>query len=303
MRRGETPRRLHPLAYRYRRFVGLVFIAPWLVAFVAFELIPTVSAFFFSLTDWSVISPTYHFVGLANFQEMLFQDPLFWKSFLNTIYYTAFSVPLVLVAAFIVALMLNARVAGRAVFRTLFYLPAVVPTVAASIVWLWILDTNQGILNYALGMFGIPHIRWLTSPEWSKNALILMRWWTVGGAVVIFLAGLQSVPRDLYEAAEVDGAGSLSRLRHVTVPMMTPTILFNLVMGMISSFQVFNTAFIMTGGGPVDSTLFYMLYLYENAFSYSRMGYASAMAVVLFCLVLGVTYVVFRTSGRWVHYT
>jgi multiple sugar transport system permease protein len=299
---GSSPARI-PLTWRFRKYVGLVFVAPWILSFLLFDLIPTGAAFYYSFTDWSVLSPNTTYIGLDNYREMFTGDRLFWKSFTNTLYYTAFSVPLGVIAAFLLALMLNARIRFQGMFRTLFYLPAVVPTVAASIVWLWIFDTRRGILNYALDLVGLDPIRWLTSPEWSKPALIIMSLWTIGGGMVIYLAGLQGIPRDLYEAADVDGAGTLSKLFNITIPLMTPTIFFNLLLGMIGSFQVFNTAFILTGGGPVNSTLFYMLHLYDNAFSHSRMGYASAMAVLLFLVVLALTIFINWTSKRWVFYS
>lgn len=292
-----------PLTWRFRRYLGFVFIAPWLLAFLAFDLIPTGAAFYYSFTDWSVISPTTTFVGLDNYREMFREDRLYWQSVWNTLYYTAISVPLGVVAAFILALMLNARIRFQGLYRTLFYLPAVIPTVAASIVWLWLFDTRRGLINYGLGLVGLDPVRWLTSPDWSKNALIIMSLWTIGSGMVIYLAGLQNINPELYESAEIDGAGTLSKIFNITIPLMTPTIFFNLLLGMIGSFQVFNAAFILTGGGPVNSTLFYMLHIYNNAFTYSRMGYASAMAVLLFVTVLSLTVFINWTSRRWVFYS
>jgi len=291
-----------PLTWRMRRYLGYVFIAPWLIAFLAFDLVPTVSAFWYSFTDWNVIAKSSSWVGFDNYQKMFTGDRLFWKSVRNTLYYVAFSVPLGVVAGFLLALLLNAKVRFQGLFRTLFYLPAVVPTVAATMVWLWIFDTRRGILNWALSLVGIDAIRWLTSPEWSKPALIIMSLWSIGGGMVIYLAGLQSIPQDLYEAADVDGASAISKLFNITIPLMTPTIFFNLLLGLIGSFQVFNAAFIMTDGGPVNSTRFYMLHLYEKAFRQSQMGYACAMAVLLFLMVLLVTIFVNWSSKRWVFY-
>lgn len=291
-----------PLTWRMRRYLGYVFIAPWLVAFLAFDLFPTLSAFYYSFTDWNVIAKQSNWVGTENYQRMFTGDRLFWKSVNNTLYYVAFSVPLGVVAGFLLALLLNTKVRFQGMFRTMFYLPAVVPTVAATMVWLWIFDTNNGILNWSLGLVGIDPIRWLTSPDWSKNALIIMSLWSIGGGMVIYLAGLQNIPQDLYEAADVDGASGWSKLVNITIPLMTPTIFFNLLLGLIGSFQVFNAAFIMTGGGPVNSTRFYMLHLYEKAFQDSQMGYACAMAVLLFVVVLLITIFVNWTSKRWVFY-
>ena len=291
-----------PLTWRMRRYLGYVFIAPWLIAFLAFDLVPTLSAFYYSFTDWNVIAKRSNWIGLDNYREMFTDDRLYWKSVYNTLYYVAFSVPLGVVAGFVLALLLNTKVRFQGGFRTLFYLPAVVPTVAATMVWLWIFDTNNGILNWALGLVGIDPVRWLTSPDFSKPALIIMSLWSIGGGMVIYLAGLQNIPQDLYEAADVDGASGFSKLVNITIPLMTPTIFFNLLLGLIGSFQVFNAAFIMTGGGPVNSTRFYMLHLYEKAFQDSQMGYACAMAVLLFLVVLLITIFVNWTSKRWVFY-
>ena len=295
----STPK---PLTWRFRKYLGFVFIAPWLIAFLAFDLIPTASAFYYSFTDWNVISKSSNWVGLANYREMFTGDRLFWPSVKNTLYYVAFSVPLGVVAGFLLALLLNSKVRFQGLFRTLFYLPAVVPTVAAIMIWLWIFDTNNGILNWALGLAGIDPIRWLTSPDYSKPALIIMSLWTIGGGMVIYLAGLQNIPEELYEAADIDGASGWNKTINITIPLMTPTIFFNLLLGLIGSFQVFNAAFIMTGGGPVNSTRFYMLHLYEKAFQDSQMGYACAMAVLLFIVVLAITIFVNWSSNRWVFY-
>jgi multiple sugar transport system permease protein len=285
-----------------RKYLGYVFIAPWLIAFLAFDIVPTLSAFYYSFTDWNVIAKSSNWVGTENYREMFTGDRLFWPSVKNTLYYVAFAVPLGVVAGFVLALLLNTKVKFQGLFRTLFYLPAVVPTVAATMVWLWIFDTRQGILNWVLGTVGMDPIRWLTSPDYSKPALIIMSLWSIGGGMVIYLAGLQNIPQDLYEAADVDGASAINKLFNITIPLMTPTIFFNLLLGLIGSFQVFNAAFIMTGGGPVNSTRFYMLHLYEKAFQDSQMGYACAMAVLLFLVVLMITIFVNWTSKRWVFY-
>jgi multiple sugar transport system permease protein len=286
---------------RAERYIGYVFIAPWLIAFLCFELIPTLAAFFYSLTDWSIVGGA-SFIGFANYIEMFTRDRLFLKSVENTLYYVALSVPLTVTVGFLLALLLNAKVRGQGFFRTMFYLPALIPSVAGAVVWIWIFDTNNGILNFFLGLVGMEPIRWLSSPQWSKLALVIMSLWSIGAGMVIYLAGLQNIPQEMYEAAEVDGASPLRKLIHITVPLMTPTIFFNLVLGIINSFQVFNSAFIITGGGPVNSTLFYMLHIYENAFTHWRMGYASALSVVLFIFVLSLTAVVNYTSKRWVFY-
>jgi len=283
------------------KYIGYVFVAPWVIAFLLFELIPTATAFVASLTNWSIVGD-WEFIGLANYIEMFTRDRLFRISMGNTLYYVIFSVPLTVTTGFLLALILNAKVRGQTVFRTLFYLPALIPTVAGAMVWIWIFDTNNGLFNLILGWIGIEPIRWLSSPAWSKPALIIMSLWTIGAGMVIYLAGLQNIPEELYEAAVVDGANPIQKLFKITIPLMTPTIFFNLVLGIIASFQTFNSAFIMTGGGPVNSTLFYMLHIYENAFTHWRMGYASALSVVLFVIVLTLTIFVNQTSKRWVFY-
>lgn len=297
-----APSTRKPLTWRLRKYLGFVFIGPWLISFLAFDLIPTASAFYYSFTDWNVIAKSSNWVGLDNYREMFTGDRLYWKSVWNTLYYVAFAVPLGVVAGFLLALLLNSKVRFQGLFRTLFYLPAVVPTVAAVMIWLWIFDTNNGILNWLLTLAGLDPIRWLTSPDYSKPALIIMSLWTIGGGMVIYLAGLQNIPEELYEAADIDGASGWNKLVNITVPLMTPTIFFNLLLGLIGSFQVFNAAFIMTAGGPVNSTRFYMLHLYEKAFQQSQMGYACAMAVLLFVVVLAITIFVNWSSKRWVFY-
>jgi multiple sugar transport system permease protein len=289
--------------WRQQGLVGYVFIAPWLVAFLAFEALPILSGFYHSFTDWSATGKAANWVGFANYAEALTRDPLFWKAVTNTLYFIGVSVPLGIVVAFALALMLNAKIRGSGAYRTIYYLPSVVPTVAAVIVWTFIFETRRGILNFLLELLGLPAIRWLSDPNWAMPALIIMSLWSIGASMVIFLAGLQGIPQELYEAAEVDGAGAWHKLLRLTVPLMTPTIFFNLIMSLVAAFQAFNNAFIMTNGGPNNATLLYMLHLYDNAFRYFRMGYASAMAVMLFIVVFTVTFLVYRSSRRWVYYS
>ncbi|MBC7238620.1 MAG: sugar ABC transporter permease [Chloroflexi bacterium] len=207
-----------------------------------------------------------------------------------------------MLVAFTLALLLNVDIRGRGLFRTVYYLPSLVPTAAAAIIWLFIFRTRNGLLNLFLNLFGVKPIPWLSRPEWAKPALILMSLWFFGQQMVIYLAGLQGIPTELYEAAEIDGANGFQKLAKITMPMMTPMLFFNLVMGIIGSFQVFTAAFLMTGGGPRNATLFYMLHLYNNAFRYFRMGYSSALAVVLFVVILVLTLIVNKTSESWVYY-
>ncbi len=232
----------------------------------------------------------------------LVTDPLILQSLKVTGIWVFGGLPLRLLVAFFFAMLLNQHLPGSGIFRTIYYLPSVVSGVAVALVWMWLLQPQFGILNYFLHLIGLPGPRWLASPTWALPGFIVMSLWSTGATMVIFLAGLQGIPLELYEAAEIDGAGRLRQFLSVTVPLMTPVILFNLVIGIINSFQVFTQAFVMTNGGPANATLFYMLYLYRVAFQYSQMGYASAMAWVLFLIILALTLLVFRSSGRWVYY-
>jgi multiple sugar transport system permease protein len=251
-------------------------------------------------TDWDLIRAPRP-VGLANVQHLV-EDDLFWTALVATAYYTVVHVPLALALAFAIALLLNVHVRAIGFFRTVYYLPSIVPAVANAVLWVWIFNSEFGLLNLGLETLGLPKVAWLQDPSWAMPALILMSLWSLGATMVIYLAGLQGVPQHLYEAAAIDGAGALPRFWHVTVPMLSPIIFFNLVMQIIGSFQVFTAGYIMTRGGPQNATLFYVLYLFQNAFQYFKMGYASAMAWVLFLIVLGFSLLVFRYVGRLVHY-
>jgi len=281
--------------------MGLLLISPWLVGFLAFTAGPMVVSFLLSLAKWDILSPP-TFIGLSNFQQIL-HDPLFSKALYNTLVYTAVNVPLSLAGSLSLALILNRRVPGVSVFRTLFYLPELTPVVAASLIWAWILNTHFGIVNYFLSKLSLPPVPWLESTKWALASLILINLWTVGGSrMLIFLAGLQGVPEELYEAAALDGASAWIRLLHVTLPMISPVIFFNFLLGIIGSFQVFTPAYVITNGGPADSTLVYVLYVYRNAFQYFRMGYASAMAWMMLLVLLGFAWMQLRLMQRWVYY-
>ncbi|MCY3021407.1 MAG: sugar ABC transporter permease [Planctomycetota bacterium] len=280
---------------------GYAFISPWLLGFLIFTVFPFVASIYLSFCRYDIISPP-AWVGTANYEELLAKDPRLWKALWNTLYYASVAVPLGIVAAFALALLLNLDVKGMSVYRTIFFLPNIVPAVATSIVFVWILNPQIGLVNGLLRHIGVEGPAWLNDTKWAMRSLIMMSLWGVGGSVIIYLAGLKDIPASLYEAAVVDGAGTWDRVRHVTIPMMTPVIFFNLIMGIIGAFQYFTQAFIMTAGGPEDSTLFYALYLFYRAWRYLDMGYASAMAWVLFVVVTTVTAVVFRTHRKWVHY-
>lgn len=281
--------------------IGFLLTLPWIIGFLAFTVGPMLISLFLSLTQWDILTPPI-FVGLSNFQKLA-QDPLLWKSLYNTLIYTILNVPLSLAGSLSLALILNRRIRGVSIFRTLFYLPELTPIVATSLIWAWVLNTHFGILNYLLFRLNLPPVPWLESTTWALPSIVLMSLWTIGGSrMLIFLAGLQGVPEELNEAAALDGASSWARLWHITLPMLSPVIFFNLVLGVILSFQVFTPAYVVTNGGPADSTLVYGLYLYRNAFQYFQMGYASSMAWVMLLLLLAFTWLQFRLVQRWVYY-
>ena len=277
-----------------------LFLLPWIAGFLLFLVGPLAASLYFSVTQYNILLPPQP-VGTANFMTLFTDDPLFLKSLRVTAVYTFVSVPLTVVAGYLIALLLNQKVRGLSVWRTIFYLPAVVSGVAVAVMWLWVFHPDAGIVNSFLWPLGIEGPRWFSDPDWALGTLILTSLWGVGGGMVIYLAGMQGVPTHLYEACELDGAGAWRRFLHVTLPMTTPVIFFNLLMGIIGSWQVFTNAFVITSGGPANSTLFYVLYLYRQGWEYFRMGYASALAWVLFFIILFFTLMVFRSSG-WVYY-
>ena len=310
---------------------GYFFISPWIIGFAVFILGPMAAslALSFCRYDPSSVQTTLKPVGLGNYLRLLREDPLFWKSLGVTLRYSVVSIPLQLCAGLALALLLNQKVRGIAGYRTAFYLPMVLGGVATSLVWLWLFSPSQGLINVGLAklfaalgndsllthaiarplqfLFGsaeegslLPG--WISSDRGALNSLILMSLWGVGGSMIINLAGLQAIPDVYYEAARIDGAGRWTRFWRITIPLLSPTIFFNLVMGVIGSFQVFTQGFVMTGGGPNDSTYFYVLYTYRNAFEFFRTGYASALAWMLFLIILGMTLLVIRSSSMWVFY-
>lgn len=291
----------HSRLARREELEGFLSIAPWLVGFLVFLVFPLLFSIYLSFTDYDYVSAP-QWVGLANYQRALQQDPLFWHSLKVTFTYAAMALPLDLICSFGVALLLNLRGRGMNLFRTIYYLPAILPLVAVSILWLWIFNPQYGVLNWGLSLLGIRGPAWLYDPEWALPALVIMGLWSIGRAMIIYLAGLQNINPEMYDAARVDGAGVITSFRHVTIPMMTPVIFFNLIMGIIGSFQVFAQAFIMTAGGPARATYFYMLYLYNNAFQFFKAGYASALAWLMFIIILFFTLLILRSSSVWVYY-
>jgi multiple sugar transport system permease protein len=282
---------------------GLLFTAPGIIGLLWFFAYPILASLFYSFTSYDGIH-TLSWIGLDNYVNLA-HDSVFWESLYNTAYFVLFSVPINILTAFGLALLLNQRwIPGLAFFRTLFFIPSIVPLISSAVLWLWIFNPQYGLINTLLSYVNITGPGWLNDPSWSKPALIILGIWGVGGWMVIFLAGLQNVPVELYEAAELDGASAWARLLHLTVPFMSPYFLFSAINQLIFGFQYFLQAFVMTQpvGGPAESTTFYSLYLYQNAFQYYRMGYAAAMGWILFILVAILTYVLFKSSARRVYY-
>jgi multiple sugar transport system permease protein len=287
---------------RQEEITGWLMASPWILGILIWILGPFGAAAYLSFTNYDILSKS-TFIGLANFHQMLFNDPLFWTSMRVTTVYSFVSVPLQIVFGLFLAMLLNTQIRGLAWLRTIYYLPAVLSGVAVSFLWIWVFSADWGVLNYALSLVGIKGPNWLTSESWALPALIIMSLWGVGGGMVIYLAGLQGVPSELYEAAEVDGATWWPKFWHITLPMISPVILFQLIMGIIGALQTFTQGYVMTQGGPNDSTLFYILYLWRNAFQYLKMGYASALAWAIFVYILLLTLLVLRSSSAWVFYT
>lgn len=287
--------------YRMERTWGIVLALPAILGFLVFTVGPMIASLWFSFTDWTIGAPP-SYIGFANYEELFTNDPLFTKSLTVTVYYALGSVPLMLLTAFLVALLLNQEVRGLSLFRTIYYLPVLVPIVANTILWLWLFNPDFGLLNSSLRTAGLGGSQWIYAERTAVPSLILMSVWGFGNAAVIFLAGLQGVPSHLYDAVAVDGGGAWQKLRQITIPMMTPTIFFNFVIGLIAAFQEFARPYVMTEGGPSNATLFYVYYLFRTAFTESRMGYACALAWLLFAVILVVTLAVFRTARHWVYY-
>ncbi|MEJ7651891.1 MAG: sugar ABC transporter permease [Chloroflexia bacterium] len=295
-RRRWTPRARRDFLW------GLFFTSPALIGLIWFTAYPLLVSLYYSFTSYSLFREA-EWIGLTNYRD-LWNDPNWWTSLYNTVYILVFSVPLGILFALALALLLNMKVRGMSIYRTVFYLPSIVPIVASAVVWAYVLNPQYGVLNNMLGWFGVTGPGWLADPKWARPALILISIWGVGNLMLILLAGLQDVPQDLYDASKVDGAGPLSSFRNVTVPFLSPHLLFSLVTGLIAGFQYFAVPFVITNGegGPARSTLIAALYLYQNAFRFFKMGYASAMAWILFLIILVCTVVVFRLASRRVYY-
>jgi len=297
---NKRPRRLSP---RQREALeGYLFILPWFVGFLVFTAGPLLSSLYLSFTEWGFVDAP-SFVGLENYRDIA-RDPVFVVALKNTATYTFASVPLVLLASLFIALLVTRRLSGMHAFRTLYYLPAVIGGVVMALVWSWVFNPDYGILNFVIRSLGLEAPNWLGSPRWAMRAIILLSVWNIGFPMIVFVAGLQNIPKVLYEAALLDGAGRWQKFRYVTLPMLSPTLFFLLVTSLISSFQIFDVVYVISGGdgGPLRSTLVYLLYYYQNAFSYFDMGYASALIWVLFLVVMALTLLVFKFSSLWVFY-
>ena len=286
---------------RHETILGWLMVSPWLIGFICFSALPMFASLIISFTEWDMLSKP-EWVGFENYKTLFFEDPLALHSLNITILFTIVSIPLNIVFGLALAMLLNTSIRGLAIFRTIYYLPAILSGVAVALMWRWIFSTEFGLLNALLSMIGIEGPAWLTDRIWVLPSFVIMRLWSVGGGMIIYLAGLQSIPTNLYEAANIDGANWWHRTRFITLPMLSPTIFFQLIVGFIFSMQIFTEAFIMTNGGPADASLFYLLYLYRTAFQYFDMGYASALAWVLFVVILVLTIILFKTGKSWVYY-
>jgi multiple sugar transport system permease protein len=280
---------------------GLLFVSPWLVGFLVFTLVPLVTSVYFSFHRYDLMRPP-NFVGLTNYVRMFTKDPRFVNSVYNTVFYVGFSAPLGVISAFLLANLLNTRIVGRSVFRALFFFPSIVPAVVTAMIWRFLLNVQYGAINSTLVGLGLPRIPFLSKPDLAKPSLIMIHMWAQGNQMVIYLASLQDVPRSLYEAATMDGANAWHRFWYVTVPMCTPVILFNLIMSFVWGIQNFVLPWLLTDGGPNLATEFLAIHLYRNAFEWLHMGYASALAWVMFIAIVVLTIVLFKTSARWVYY-
>jgi len=278
------------------------FVSPWALGFLFFTLGPMIASFAIAMMRWNMVT-TPVFIGVGNYRLAFSGDPLFWQALKVTVIYSVVSVPLGLVLGLFVAVLMNQKIPAMSLFRTIYYLPAVVSGVAVAILWQLIFNSQWGVLNNLLWRaFHIQGPKWLLDEKWVLPAFIVMSIWGIGGGMVIYLAGLQSIPTELYEAAELDGANRFRKFRHVALPWISPVIFFNLVMGIIGSFQVFTNSYVMTRGGPNNASLFYLLYLYQNAWEYFKMGYACALAWIAFAIIMALTLLVIKSSPMWVYY-
>jgi len=287
---------------RQQAVFGIIFIIPWFIGFIVFGLYPMIMSVYYSLCRYDVLRIP-QFIGFGNYQKLIFEDPYFWTSIYNTLVYTILRVPLCIAGSLLLAVLVNNAVKGVKIFRTIYFIPSIVTGVVLSVVWLWMFNPQFGLINSFLAYFGIPGPLWLLDPNWSKPSMVLMSVWSIGGGrMLVFLAALQGIPKHLYEAVDIDGGGWWVKFRNITIPMLSPVIFLWSVLEIIFSLQVFVEAYIMTQGGPLNSTMFYNLYLYNKAFNDFEMGYASALAWILLIISLIITVIQFRLSKKWVYY-
>ena len=286
---------------RRELLLGLLFASPWIIGFIGFTLYPIASSFYYSFTRYDLLRDPV-FLGVDNYVNLLTDDEDFRIVAYNTLWWVVFSAPLGVLSAFLMALLLNTSIVARSFFRAVFFFPSIVPAVVTAFVWQFLLNVQYGAVNSTLQFLGLPIVPFLSNPDIVKPTLVMIHMWAQGAAMVIFLATLQDVPRSLYEAATMDGAGAFRRLWNVTIPMVSPVILFNMVMSLIAGFQYFTLPWLLTQGGPNQATEFYSLFLFRNAFVYLRMGKASALAWLLFIVIIVFTTILFRVSGRWIYY-
>ena len=296
----SRPRRERFLS-RYNNFWGWLFLTPVVLGLSLWVAFPLGLSLFTSFASWDLITAPV-FVGFKNYIDMFVTDPLFWQSVVVTLYYTVAGVSLQVVLAFLAAILLNTRVRGVKVFRTVFYLPSLVPVIVSSALWMWLYNPQFGLFNVLLTSLGLPPQKWVFGIQTVVPSLILMSIWGIGNIIIVFLAGLQDIPKELTEAVAIDGGSAFHRFRHIILPFMTPTILYNVVIGIIGGFQTFTQPYIMTNGGPANASLFYVLHLYRQAFMFAKMGYASAMAWFVFIVTGVVSIIIFKTSSWWVFY-
>lgn len=298
----ESGQKIAPKKKRdLKKWVPYLFISPWIIGFLAFTLGPLVFSLFMSLHDWPVTREPV-FVGFQNYINMFTKDPQFYKSIILTFKFALIFVPLNMIIALILAMLLTQHVKGVKIFRTIFYLPSVISGVAISIIWGWIFNTKYGILNYLLKLIGVEGPKWLVDPKWAIIAVVVASAWGVGSMMLIFYTNIKSIPQDYYEAAVIDGASPLKQFFSITIPIITPTILFNLITSTITALQQLTLVILLTKGGPLKSTYFYGLYVFENAFKHQRLGYASANAWIMFLVILALTAIIFKSSDAWVFY-
>ena len=282
---------------------GFAFVSPWVVGFLVFGLYPIIMSFYYSLCQYDVLRVP-HFIGLENYKVLLFEDNYFWNSIWNTFFYTVIRTPLVILGSLMLAVLVSKAIRGVKFFRTIYFIPSIITGVILSVLWMWLLNPQYGMVNNFLAFFGLQGPLWLQDPQWSKPSLILMSIWSLGGGrMLVFLAALQGIPQQLYEVVDIDGGGWWKKFRHVTIPLISPILFLWSILEVIFSLQVFIEAYVMTKGGPLNSTLFYNLYLYNKAFDDFNMGYASAMAWILLLITVLITIIQFKVGKRWVYYS